>query len=189
MPVDLPSWASTLVDWVGRVLVEMIGLPPAAARAVAHACCFRGPQQRPSPYLRMNSIGAAATTVAVARATPALPGGRLWWSEPEGQRILEYLRAGLPDEAEIRIGELLAGPAPDVIDFNWPAAKMFWAVPIPEGLGPGDRFVVGDGMGVRGTMVVAEEAGQVGVALEAGSVWDPLAQLYREAYAEASALV
>ncbi|HSH58963.1 MAG TPA: hypothetical protein VK988_04845 [Acidimicrobiales bacterium] len=185
---DRPAWAKALVDWVAGVLVDMIGLSPAVASAAAEACCFRDPQREPSSYVRAKSIGAAATTVAVARATPALPNGRRWWREGEGQRVLEYLRRGSPDEAEVRVGELLAGPAPDVMDFNWPPAKVFWAVPVPEGLGPGDRFVVGDGMGSRGRIIVTQEVGRLGAVLEAGSLWDPLAKLYRQAYDEASAL-
>lgn len=57
-------------------------------------------------------------------------------------------------------------PAPDVHDVNWPSSKVFWAVDVPEELSVGDGFLVGDGMGQRRWVRVAEQEGHVGVAVE-----------------------
>ncbi|MGH9131765.1 MAG: hypothetical protein ACRDWV_08875 [Acidimicrobiales bacterium] len=124
-----------------------------------------------------------ATLVQLARAIRTVPAALQWW-EANKDDAMRWLSAGQVGEVDARLAEMLAPPAPDVIDFNWPPDKVSWAVDVPEGLSVGDRFLVGDGMGGRAWAKVIEAGGKVGVALD-GGVTDPYGDLFRAAYDEA----
>lgn len=165
-----------VVAWVRAELAEQAGFPTDVATQGAELACFwRG---------RFHLAG-SATAVTVARATPRLPGGRSWWHR-DGLRFRQWAveRHHWPDEAWDAIGELLAEPAPDAFDINWPAHKVFRVVEVPPGARVGDTFVLGDGMGNRVRLIVVERDGQIGVARHE-DLGHPLNDLYDQSLREA----
>lgn len=160
-----------LIDWVARELRAGAGFSEEEARRAAAHCCSEHA-----------GIGVAATAVAVARGTTLVPEGKGWWTE----RLKEHVISGNPAEAEVRLGEAIAEPAPDAWDSNWPDGKTFRVVPIPPGLTVGDTFVVGDGMGSRATMKIVDHDGVVGVVIQETA--NVIGELWRSAYDEAMAL-
>ncbi len=133
---------------------------------------------------------AAATAVAVARAVQELPEGPAWW-DLQHRRVVVAVTAmqqGNPDEAYVLLGERLAPDAPDAWDSNWPEDKVWRVVEVPVGLGAGDRFLIGDGMGLRAEAEVSKRGGEGGVVIVAGSVRHGLDPWYEPALEHAERL-
>ncbi|MFN2506345.1 MAG: hypothetical protein ABR540_19380 [Acidimicrobiales bacterium] len=128
-----------------------------------------------------------ATTVAIARAVASIPKAREWWDEHRDS-ALASLRRGEVGNVEVRLSEALVPTAPDVIDFNWAAHKVFWAVKPPEGIAVGQRFLVGDGMGGRAWAEVVEKGGASGVAV-VEALANPLSRFFVAAWVEAEELM
>lgn len=163
-------------DWLGGLLVEQIGLSESEASVVAAKCT----KDRNGNF----SLGQAVDCAAAVMATPRLPVA--WW-DGEGQLWKSFLiEKGDVGVVESEVAEALAVPAPDGWDQNWPEAKRFRVVDIPEGASTGDEFVVGDGMGLRGVFRVAEVEGQQGAELLSASY--SLDELSEEAATRAEAL-
>ena len=140
--------------WLTDLLVQEVGFAAETARrAVEHSVHSGG-----------RFVGEAASVATTAMSTSRLPGGRAWWVT-EGQRIRAHLLDGAyPDEALAFVGEVIAGPAPDWWDPNWPGYKVFTHLMAP-GAAPGDEYVVGNGEGVRGRVRVVERDGKVGAVI------------------------
>jgi hypothetical protein len=146
--------------WLQGVLIEEAGFSPDEADHATQACCT---------WHGSFSLGQAISAAIGARATSRLPGGKDWWCG-SGRWAKDYLLAGQADSATYRIAEMLAEPAPDEWDPNWPDYKRFKVVSLPDGAVVGDEFVVGNGEGERGRFRVEERDGRVGAAL-IGSSW------------------
>jgi hypothetical protein len=111
----------------------------------------------------------AADAVAVARIVRERPDAAAWWRSERSTRAREALHGGSPDEAFVTFAEMVGDAAPDVWDTNWPDNKFLWAVGIPPSAEPGDRFLIGDGMGMRALAEVVERDGVRGAAIVPGS--------------------
>lgn len=129
--------------------------------------------------------GPAAGAATVASATPQLPGKTEWWSG-EGAQTRAALIRGDVSLAEDAVGELLAEPAPDEWDPNWPPQKAAWAA-LRGGAVEGDEYILGNGMGYRGSFrVVAQGDHLRAVLLDS---WWALAPLAEESQTVAEALL
>ena len=149
------------------------GLSRYEARQAAEAVCWNP---------RGNFSVGAATAVAAVSATHELPGGKIWWDSPVGARCRQALVDGNGDDAYVTIGELLAPPAPDNWDPNWPDDKLFgW---LPTGAKAGDRFLLGSGMGHRAEAVVVERDGKLGLVIDSATARDTLGERFKAALAE-----
>lgn len=127
----------------------------------------------------------AAGAATVASATPQLPGKTEWWSG-EGAQTRAALIRGDVSLAEDAVGELLAEPAPDEWDPNWPPQKAAWAA-LRGGAVEGDEYILGNGMGYRGSFrVVAQGDHLRAVLLDS---WWALAPLAEESQTVAEALL
>jgi hypothetical protein len=146
---------NAVVTWLVGLLGTEAGFDPEEAAAAAEACARgRG----------TFNVEAAATAATAAIATRRLPGGADWWRS-EGQREKAALLRGDADTAAYQIAELVAEPAPDEWDPNWPENKQFRSIQLPAGAKVGDQFVVGNGEGHRGNFRVAEKDGALGAEL------------------------
>ena len=166
-------------SWLEGLLRTEAGFDAHDAAAAAEACSTRRGEF---------SVDGAATAATAVIATRRLPGGAAWW-RTEGQNQKTALLRGEPDGAAYPIAELLAEPAPDEWDPNWPEHKRFKAVPIPRSAKVGDEFTVGNGEGHRGRFKVVERDGSVGAELLADSwslsatwdeAWEHVENLRRE---------
>ncbi len=160
--------------WLRGILVDEAGFGDSEAQLAAEAACS-------SPRGSFNLIGAITAATGV-RAMSRVPGGKAWWST-DGKWAKEHLIAGKVDEAVYRIAEMVAEPAPDDWDPNWPEHKAFALISVPDGAAIGDEFVVGNGGGSRGRFRVEQRDGRLGAAL-INSSWS-LGELFEEASANA----
>ncbi|HLM97352.1 MAG TPA: hypothetical protein VK277_04910 [Acidimicrobiales bacterium] len=166
--------------WIRAALANDAGFAPEEADQAAQSLMAL-PDTIPNdrelqPSYRFYSIRAAETISAAvaASATNRLPGGHRWWEDegrPWKQAMLHGRSGGAASEAAARIAEAIDA-APDAWDPNWPEAKRFRAVDIPEGVETGDTFIVGDGSGHRGLFRVEVRGAIRGAVLADG--WDVL---------------
>ena len=141
-------------QWLRRILSEEAGFSSDEARLASTANCWSRD---------VFSLGSAMTAATTAKATRRLPGGRDWWTG-QGRRWKQAVIEGKAGEAEAHIAELLAEPAPDEWDPNWPESKRS-RVLIMDGAKIGDEFVVGNGEGIRGRFRVEEREGSLRAVL------------------------
>jgi len=129
-----------------------------------------------------------ATALCATRAVARLPEGAEWWIRTDlaTARAREKLADGNPDYAFALIGELLAVPAPDEWDPNWPPHKVAWAL-LPRDPHVGQTFVVGNGEGGRATVEVIEQDGRLQAVIT--SAQHSLDDLWDEAVADAQRLL
>lgn len=163
-----------LRSWIASAVTDAFGIPPEDAEQLADVAIE---QAGASPAMRAGGI------VGLCRATQRLPWVAEWWSSESGQRAFATL-ATSPDAAWSALNEACAAPAPDALDPNWPAEKMFRAVHRPDGSEPGDEFVVGNGEGERYVMRVVGRDGQVGTEL-VRALGAPLDSYWYQAIVEA----
>jgi len=130
-----------------------------------------------SPAIRAGEI------VGLCRATRQLPWVAEWWTSEAGQRAFATLPT-CPDNAWTALNEACAVPAPDALDPNWPAEKVFNLVELPDRIRPGDEFVVGNGLGDRFVMRAVERAGRTGAEL-VKAIGGPLDSYWYQAIVEA----
>lgn len=121
-----------------------------------------------------------AAGVAVARATASLPQGGAWW-EPERKK---HLISGNPMKAYRRLSEDLS-ETPDVLVEEWPQPDEPLSIRIPDGLSPGDTFLVGDTEGRRSTATVVESEGKLAATFPPPQEDPTLAQWHHAALMEA----
>jgi hypothetical protein len=173
---------SAVLGWLGSLLVEYVGFSESEALDAATKCALFRNYEHPEGVFSWQDAAVAATAIT---ATPLLANGADWW-QAEGQICREWLIQGKGAECESRIAETLAPPAPDGWDPNWPEAKRFRVVDIPQNASVGDEFLVGNGEGVRGLFRVAERDGLIGAELVSSSY--SLDGLDDEAYDKARSL-
>lgn len=167
-----------LTSWVASALVDAFSVAAEDAARRAHVVTSATGSSLPVQ---------AGEVVAICRATARLPSIASWWRSEEGQRAFDRIDTQ-PDLAWAGLNEYLAAPAPDVLDPNWPASKVFWAVDRPDGSQPGDEFIVGSGEGERYLMRVVQKDGQVGVEW-VFSLGTPLDSYWHWSVAEAESII
>lgn len=121
-----------------------------------------------------------AAGVALARATTQLPDGRAWWLPQRKKHVI----SGEPIKAYRALSEDLSD-SPDILLEVWPEPDDPITIRIPEGLSPGDTFVVGDTQGRRSTATVIESGGKPGATFDPPKEDPALAQLHTAALTEA----
>lgn len=177
---------NSLEAWIAGELVRRVGFEEGEARSAIH--------QYVGAYLSRNSeledyprrlIFVSAEIVACLRAP--VPGGRDWWQSTAGRVTLSFLNGARGGYVYPNVAEAVAEPAPDEIDPNWPASKIWGAQIIPPGLGPGDEFTLGNGEGMRARLRVEERDGKLGSVVVNWT--DPLRPLFDEAREEAARII
>lgn len=163
--------------WLRELLINEAAFSNDEAKQAAAACCL---------WKGSFELGGAISAAIGARTSPRLPGGKNWWNGA-GRWAKDHLLAGRADEATYKIAEMLAEPAPDDWDPNWPDSKRFSRITLPEGAAVSDEFVVGNGEGQRGRFRVEEREGRIGAALIES--WWSLDDLWGPAKSEAEALL
>jgi molybdopterin adenylyltransferase len=168
----------TAEDWIVGELVGGLAMAETDAWQVVAS-------HRPSG--RGIDLGTAAGLVAIARSVRLVPAARAKWAADQA-RFLVWMLHGESGNAEALLGEAIAPPAPDAVDLQWRADKLFDAAGvIPAGARDGEEFLVGDGAGGRAWLRVAVRDGRRGSEyVRPGS--SPLTDLFDEAVAEACKL-
>jgi len=164
---ELPRRSSWLaVRWASQVLffsadaLTTIGIACGSPRFVPMRSATR---RSHDSVLR---VSRSPRTASTERSRSALVSNSSSRTPPS--RYSSPVERAHPDEAYELLGERLAPDAPDVLDSNWPEHKVWWAVEVPAGLGTGDRFLIGGGMGLRAEAEVHTRDGESGAVIVVG---------------------
>ncbi len=154
--------------WVATELIATGAFDEHEARTASRACGTDA------------QLEDTAAAVALARATRQRPDGREWWTE----QVKEHLIKGRPIKAYNKLSQDMSEPADVVLDV-WPEPDEPLKIRIPEGLAPGDTFLLGDINGRRSRATVIQKGAELGATFEPPRPNAELAGLHSAALMEA----